>query len=195
MPASGGKKVLTARPLLCTLLLACAPFTLWSAQPAFQLTSPAFEDGGALPRKASNNIPGNARCVGDNVSPPLAWKNAPTGTRSFAIIIENPEGRGGLGSVHWVAYGIPPQITQFAEGEASRDSDHYVGGQNTLKTGHYSGPCTPAGRPQHYLFYIIATDLEPKALPPGLTLPELRDKLAKHALASTGLVGLFTHPD
>jgi Raf kinase inhibitor-like YbhB/YbcL family protein len=195
MLANGRKIVLTMRPLRCTLLLALAPITLWSAQPVFQLTSPAFQDGGMLPRKASNNIPGNARCVGDNISPPLAWKNAPAGARSFALVIENPEGRGGLGSIHWVAYGIPPLVTHFDEGEASHDSDHYIGGLNTLKTGHYAGPCTPAGRPQHYLFYIIATDLDPKVLPPGLTLPELRDKLAKHALASTGLVGLFAHPD
>ena len=103
MLANGRKIVLTMRPLRCTLLLVLAPLTLWSAQPVFQLTSAAFEDGSMLPRKASNNIPGNERCVGDNVSPPLAWKNAPAGTRSFALVIENPEGRGGLGSIHWVA--------------------------------------------------------------------------------------------
>ena len=60
--------------------------------------------------------------------------------------------------------------------------------------GYFSGPCTPPGSPHHYTFKVIATDLDPKELAPGLTLPELEAKLAGHVKGAAGLVGLFTHP-
>ncbi len=85
-------------------------------------------------------------------------------------------------------------MTSLAEGEASQPSDKYVGGKSTQGVGAYSGPCTPPGSPHHYTFVVIATDLDAKELPPGLTLPELWDKLKGHAKASAGLVGLFVNP-
>ncbi len=57
--------------------------------------------------------------------------------------------------------------------------------------GHYSGPCTPPGTPHHYTFVIIATDLEPSELPPGLSLADVQARLAGHAKAAAGLVGQF----
>jgi phosphatidylethanolamine-binding protein (PEBP) family uncharacterized protein len=56
------------------------------------------------------------------------------------------------------------------------------------------GPCTPPGPPHHYTFVLIATDLDPKALPPGLTKPELFEKLTGHVKGSTGIIGLFKNP-
>src|SRR5262245_40897502 len=73
----------------------------------FTLTSTTFKDGQLMPRKVANTNPNNPNCVGDNVSPQLSWANPPEGTRSFAILMEDPEGRGGAGVHHWVAYGIP----------------------------------------------------------------------------------------
>ena len=70
----------------------------------------------------------------------------------------------------------------------------YVGGKSTQGVGYYSGPCTPPGSPHHYTFVIIATDFEPKELPPGLTIPELWAKLPGHAKGAAGLVGLFVKP-
>jgi len=170
-----------------------------AAAPApFTLTSTTFKDGTMMPAKVANmNQPGaqaNPNCVGQNVSPELSWSGAPAGTKSFALTMVDPEGRGGLGVFHWVAYGIPANVTSFAEGEVSKASDKYVGGKSTQGVGNYSGPCTPPGSPHHYTFKVIATDLDPKELPPGLTLPELDAKLAGHAKGAAGLVGLFTHP-
>ena len=163
----------------------------------FTLTSTTFRDGTLMPAKVSNRsnpaMP-NPNCVGENVSPELSWSGVPDGTKSFALTMVDPEGRGGLGVFHWVAYGIPANVTSFAEGEVSKASDKYVGGKSTQGVGNYSGPCTPAGSPHHYTFKIIATDLDPKELPPGLTLPELEAKLAGHTKNAAGLVGLFTHP-
>lgn len=170
-----------------------------AAAPApFTLKSTTFRDGTLMPTKVSNtNAPGaqpNPNCVGQNVSPELSWSGAPEGTKSFALTMVDPEGRGGLGVFHWVAYGIPANVMSFAEGEVSKDSDKYVGGKSTQGVGHYSGPCTPPGSPHHYTFKVIATDLDPKELPPGLTLPELEQKLQGHAKGAAGLVGLFKHP-
>ncbi len=166
-----------------------------AAEP-FMLTSPAFKDGTPMPKKHANNTPGNANCVGENVSPPLAWSNPPAGTKSFALTMVDPEGRGGTGVIHWVAYGIPVSVTGFAEGEVSKPSDKYVGGKSTAGGGAatYMGPCTPPGAPHHYTFILIATDLEPKELPPGLTRDELYAKLTGHTKGATGLVGLFGSP-
>src|SRR4051794_24257558 len=65
-----------------------------AAEP-FTITSSAFKDGGTLATKNAGNVKGNANCVGENVSPPLAWSNAPAGTKSFALIMVDPDGRSG----------------------------------------------------------------------------------------------------
>jgi Raf kinase inhibitor-like YbhB/YbcL family protein len=185
-----------------TMLAAwCIPVTAHAAAPAgpFMLSSSTFKDGTLMPAKVANkNAPGaanpNPNCVGDNVSPQLSWSGAPDGTRSFALTMVDPEGRGGLGVFHWVSYGIPASVTSFAEGEVSQQTDKYVGGKSTQGVAFYSGPCTPPGSPHHYTFKVIATDLDPKELPPGLTLPELEAKLAGHTKGAAGLVGLFVRP-
>jgi Raf kinase inhibitor-like YbhB/YbcL family protein len=159
---------------------------------AFSLTSSTFKDGTMLAVKNAGNIKTNPNCIGDNVSPPLSWSNVPEGTKSFALIMYDPEGRGGLGVDHWTAYGIPASTTGFAEGETSQLSNKYVPGKGTAGLGHYLGPCTPPGTGlHHYTFTLIATDLEPNALPAGLTRAELFAKLAGHSKGTAGLVGLF----
>lgn len=195
--------MLSMKSLQCALAagaitLGFAPVAL--AQGAFTLTSTTFKDGQMMPRKVANNTATNPNCVGENVSPQLSWTGVPAGTKSFAILMEDPEGRGGAGVHHWVAYGIPADVTGFAEGELSKPSDKYVGGKSTQGVGFYSGPCTPPGSPHHYTFILIATDLDPKELPPGLTREELQAKIVppapamSHAKGTAGLVGLFTKP-
>ena len=159
---------------------------------AFSLTSATFKDGTMLAVKNAGNVKGNPNCIGDNVSPPFSWSNVPEGTKSFALTMVDPEGRGGLGVEHWNAYGIPVSRTGFAEGETSALSDKYVGGKGTAGLGHYLGPCTPPGSGlHHYTFTLIATDLEPNALPAGLTRAEMLAKLNGHTKGSAGIVGLF----
>jgi len=180
------------------LALGCAANTA-SAQQAFELKSTTFKDGELMPRKVANKNAQNPNCVGDNVSPQLSWTGAPAGIKSFAILMEDPEGRGGAGVHHWVAYGIPPNVTSFAEGEVSKESDKYVGGKSTQGVGFYSGPCTPPGSPHHYTFVVIGTDFEVKELAPGLTREDFLAKLvpasgASRAKGSAGLVGLFVKP-
>jgi hypothetical protein len=158
----------------------------------FAVTSSAFKDGTMLEKKNAGNNPKNPNCVGENVSPPLTFSNPPAGTKSYALLMVDPEGRQGLGVNHWVAYGIPVSVTGFSEGEVSKASDKYVGGKGTSGLPNYQGPCTPpATGLHHYTFTLIATDLDPKELPPGLTRDELLGKLQGHTKGAAGLVGLF----
>jgi len=189
------------RHLLAASALSVAFAANAVAADPFTLTSTTFKDGQLMPRKVANSTPNNPNCVGENVSPQLAWTGVPDGTKSFAILMEDPEGRGGAGVHHWVAYGIPASVTSFAEGEVSKASEKYVGGKSTQGVGNYSGPCTPAGSPHHYTFVVVATDLDPKELPPGLTREELLAKIVppaptpSHAKGTAGIIGLFVKPN
>jgi Raf kinase inhibitor-like YbhB/YbcL family protein len=189
------------------LLVAAATLTLGlfgttaNAADIFSLTSTTFKDGTVMPKNAANstaNAPTNPNCVGENVSPQFSWSGVPEGTKSFVLTMFDPEGRAPSGVSHWVAYGIPASVTGFAEGEVSKPSDKYVGGKSTQGVGFYSGPCTPPGTtPHHYTFVLIATDFDPKELPPGLTRDELIAKFGPppaHVKGSTGMVGLFVNP-
>ena len=174
------------------------------AADVFTLKSSTFDDGKIMPKKVANNAANtqnNPNCVGENVSPEFSWGNVPEGTKSFVMLMTDPEGRGGAGVVHWVAYGIPGSVTGFAEGEVSKPSDEYVGGKSTRGVGFYSGPCTPPNTmPHRYTFVLIATDFGPKELPPGLTRDEFIGKIAPdnappvHAKGDAWLVGLFVNP-
>jgi Raf kinase inhibitor-like YbhB/YbcL family protein len=180
-----------------TLALGCAAPAA-NAADIFTLQSKTFQDGHMMPKKVANNAPNNPNCVGENVSPELSWSNVPEGTKSLVLLMSDPEGRAPSGVSHWVAYGIPASVTGFAEGETTKDSDKYVGGKSTMGVGHYSGPCTPPNASaHHYTFILIATDFDPKELPPGLTRDEVIAKFGPppaHVKGSTGLVGLFVNP-
>ena len=164
------------------------------AQGAFTLSSASFKDGERLPVKFAGNSKSNPNCVGANLSPAFSWTNPPEGTKSFALLMFDPEGRPPAGVSHWVAYGIPASVTGFVEGEVSKPSEKYVAGVGTAKLNYYAGPCTPAGAPHHYTFTLIATDLEPTALQPGMTREELFKALDGHAKGATGLIGTFSKP-
>jgi Raf kinase inhibitor-like YbhB/YbcL family protein len=161
---------------------------------AFTITSSSFKDGERLPTKMAGNNKQNPNCVGENVSPQLSWANPPAGTKSYALLMFDPEGRPPGGVSHWVAYGIPVSVTGFAEGEVSKQTDKYVGGKSLMNLPHYFGPCTPPGAPHHYTFTLIATDLEPTALQPGMTRDELIKALDGHAKGATGIIGTFSKP-
>jgi Raf kinase inhibitor-like YbhB/YbcL family protein len=182
--------------LIATTLIA----TPAGADGVFTLKSSTFQDGQLMPMKVANSRANvnDPNCVGENVSPQFSWSNVPKGTKSFVLLMSDPEGRAPSGVSHWVAYGIPPSVTSFAEGEVSKASDKYVGGKSTMGVGHYSGPCTTANTsPHHYTFVLIATDFEVGELPPGLTREELTERFGPpptHVKGSAGLVGLFVTP-
>ena len=182
----------------------------------FTLSSPALKDGARLPKKYAGNDPENANCDGDNVSLPLRWSNPPAGTKSFALTMFDPLGRRGVGVVHWVAYDIPATRRSLRAGEASQEPIGFAGGRNNTKrapsaegpidlnalpgTLCWAGPCPRFTEPTRpYTIVLIATDIEPGALPRGLTYYQLAAALHGHALdrdRSHRLLSVMAHqPD
>jgi Raf kinase inhibitor-like YbhB/YbcL family protein len=182
--------------LVAATWVMAAVFAAGSARAAdpFMLSSSGFKDGELLATKMAGNLKTNANCVGENVSPALAWANPPEGTKSFALVMFDPEGRPPGGVTHLVIYGIPPSVTGFAEGELAKASDKFVGGSSVFKLPTYMGPCTPPGPTHHYIFLMIATDLEPAALKAGLTREELMKELDGHSKSAAAVIGTFHHP-
>src|SRR5262245_64929728 len=149
LPLSRTKIMAAASGLLMASVCLCsAAFGAAAGSGAFTLTSQTFKDGQMMPRKVANKNAQNPNCVGDNVSPQLSWSNPPAGTKSYALTMVDPEGRGGLGVHHWVAYGIPANVMSFAEGDVTKDTDKYVGGKSRQGVGSYSGPRTTTRSPQ-----------------------------------------------
>lgn len=178
---------------LCFGIAATAVFGISSnAQSApFSLTSSSFTDGGMLTAKYAADDPVRM-CGGQNVSPALAWSNVPAKTRSFAIFLQDPDGLLGQGVSHWVGYGIPANVTSLTEGELTRGSNHFVGGKGTRDNSLYIGPCPPAGEAaHHYVFTIVATDLEPQAMKPGMTREQVYAAIKGHTLGGTSVVGRY----
>ena len=157
------------------------------------MCSSDLADNARLPPKAAGNFAKNPNCTGQNVSPALAWSNPPDKTRSYAIIWDDQAGRGGLGVSHGVIYGIPASTSGFAEGAlgGAPTSGAFVPGKSTIGMPWF-GPCPPKGNaPQHYVMTIIATEVEPNALSPGLTRAELLKALEGKALRAASLVFRF----
>jgi Raf kinase inhibitor-like YbhB/YbcL family protein len=156
---------------------------------AFIVTSPAFEDGGLLTKRNG----GSGDCGGDNISPPIAWRNVPQGTKSFALVMYDPDGQKGLGSVHWVAYDIPNDRRDLPEAAGTDPAVGFVGGSNSRQLKTYFGPCPPQGDAlHHYVFTVYALDLAPGTLAPGLTRDELFAAIRGHILAAISIVGRYT---
>jgi Raf kinase inhibitor-like YbhB/YbcL family protein len=146
-------------------------------------------------KNACSDTQRSPNCVGENISPPLAWSDPPDGTKSFALLLFDPEGRAPAGVSHMVVYGIPADVKGFAEGELSKPSDKFVGGKNLMGVGIYFGPGTPPNTDwHHHTFTLVATDPDPQALQPGMTREELAAALKDHVKGSAGLVTRFRHP-
>ncbi len=170
------------------------------AAPAWMtVTSTSITDGQRIavrfgaddPRRAcSPRNPAICPCPGKNVSPQLAWHNAPANTKSFAILMYDVDGQYGAGVSHWVAYNIAPTTTELQEGDGSAGKG-FTGGLGTRANANYLGPCPPQGDgPHHYSITVMASDLDPH-LPAGLTREQFLDKAKGHLLSSATIGGLF----
>jgi Raf kinase inhibitor-like YbhB/YbcL family protein len=142
------------------------------AQSGFRLSSSDAAEGATLKIEQVFNGFG---CTGQNVSPALAWSGAPAGTRSFALILHDPDAPTGVGGfTHWIAYNIPASATGLAKGAGAADGKALPAGamQATTSFGAagYGGPCPPAGdKPHRYVFTLYALNTDKVALPPNAT--------------------------
>jgi Raf kinase inhibitor-like YbhB/YbcL family protein len=148
-------------------------------KPTMPVSSAAFADGATIPTQYT--------CSGDNVSPALSWSGAPSGTRSVAIILDDPDAPGGL-FTHWLLWGVAPTTTSLDSHHAAGTGEHE--GKNDMGKTGYKGPCPPAGAPHHYLFHVFALDEVPD-LADGSDRAAVDKALAGHVLADGLLTGLF----
>ena len=151
---------------------------------ALTITSSAFPADGAIPQRFSRE--------GANLSPPIQWHGAPAGTRSFALIVEDPDAPKGTFR-HWVAYNIPPDWSYLTEGAGSREQDTALRmGRNDFGNARYDGPQPPAGGgPHHYHFRLFALDVAELALPPQRPASDIVAAAKERRLGEADVVGTF----
>ena len=145
------------------------------------LQSPAFSYGGEIPKVYT--------CDGKDISPPLIWKDIPKGTRSLALIMEDPDAPGGTW-VHWVLYRIPVRRKSLPPGipPYPKVKSMYQGKNSWGKIG-YGGPCPHSGK-HRYFFYLYA--LKKKLfLPPSLTKEELLKEISPYILKKASYMGVY----
>ena len=147
-----------------------------------QITSPAFAEGSMIPVKYT--------CDGQDISPPLAWKDAPSGTKSFALISDDPDAPVGTW-VHWVAYNIPPNMNSLGENVKPEKEfkDGMRQGNNDWPKIGYGGPCPPGGTHRYY-FKLYALDAM-LALKPGATKAQVLQAMEGHVLAEAQLMAKY----
>jgi Raf kinase inhibitor-like YbhB/YbcL family protein len=174
--------------LLCAFLAACSPVSQNNATPRepagkFKLTSTAFEAGGAIPRQFT--------CEGSDISPALRWTDPPAGTKSLALIVDDPDAPAGTW-VHWVLYDLPPTARELPENMAkdAELSDGARHGRNDFHRLGYGGPCPPPGPAHRYFFKLYALDAK-VGLKPGSSKADLENAMKGHILAEGQLMGRF----
>jgi len=149
-----------------------------------RLTSSAFQDHGIIPRKHT--------CEGADVSPPLAIEDVPAGTRSLALIVDDPDAPDPAAPkmtwVHWVLYDLPPDTFALPEGVTSTTLQARDGINDWKRTG-YGGPCPPIGR-HRYFFKLFALD-RPLGDLQRPSSAQLQRALAGHVLAQATLMGTY----
>lgn len=148
-----------------------------------QLTSTAFNNMQSIPREYT--------CDGKNISPPLSWKGAPAGTRSFVLIVDDPDAPGGTWT-HWVVYDLPGDTSELVEDAAKSQlaSGDTKQGLNDFKHADYGGPCPPAGKQHRYMFKLYALDTM-LGLKSGASKQEVEAAMAKHILGQGQLIGTY----
>jgi Raf kinase inhibitor-like YbhB/YbcL family protein len=148
---------------------------------AFQLFSTAFAHGGWIPDLHT--------CQGADLSPALEWSGEPAGTRSFALIVDDPDAPGGIWN-HCLLWDIPSKTHNLAQG--FKPGSIGLSGRNDFGRTGYGGPCPPKGHGAHrYLFKLYALDLESLGLQEGRKRADLDRTMSGHVLAEAQYMGRF----
>lgn len=162
------------------------------ASNAFTLTSPDIANGKTIGEAQVFNSFG---CSGRNVSPALAWRNPPAGTKSFALMVHDPDAPTGSGWWHWVAYNIPADTTSLAAGAGDPKKNLMpagaVQGRTDFGTPGYGGPCPPPGKPHHYYFRLYALKVSRLEVPADATPALIGFNVTANALGKAQIMGLY----
>ena len=147
-----------------------------------KITSSAFEDGALIPAKYT--------CDGEDVSPPLQWEAVPEGTKSIALISDDPDAPVGTW-IHWVLYNLPAEVKELAEAVPADETLPGGARQGTTDFGRigYGGPCPPSGTHRYFFkIYALDTDVD---LPRGADKSELLEAMQGHILGEGRLMGKY----
>jgi Raf kinase inhibitor-like YbhB/YbcL family protein len=148
------------------------------------LTSPAFEHGGEIPTEYT--------CEGADISPQLLWSGVPAGTKSFALIVDDPDAPDPAAPkmtwVHWILYNLPADCSHLPKGVSQLPPGTGQGLNDWKRTG-YGGPCPPIGR-HRYFFKLYALDTRLPDLG-NVTKKDLEQAMKGHILAQTELMGTY----
>jgi Raf kinase inhibitor-like YbhB/YbcL family protein len=178
------KRIFAVLAFLITLMMICQA-RAGGAGEAMKLSveSPAFGQGEKIPVKYT--------CDGEDMSPPLKWSPGPAATKSYALIVDDPDAPGGS-FTHWLAYNVPSGVTSLDEHVTAlyRLGDGTLQGKNSYGRIGYGGPCPPPGRPHHYRFGVYALDTRLK-LGPGASKDGLLTAMSGHVLAQGELTGVY----
>jgi len=143
-----------------------------------QLTSPAFKHNGLIPEQYT--------CEGSNISPRLEWTGAPAHTKSFVLIVEDPDATGKTW-VHWLLYNIPGTSNFLPE---NAQNGQFTNGATVFNGAHqWGGPCPPAGTHRYY-FILYALDI-PLDLRPGKEKQHILHSMHNHIIDKSTLIGLY----
>lgn len=184
VPVSYSMQIGAALAMAVVLLsgLAAASVMAQDSSAKLELKTTAFQPGSTIPRQYT--------CSGKNVSPALSWSQPPAPTKSFVLIVDDPDAPSGTW-VHWVVYNLPESARGLPQGVPAGKSIAGGGAQgvNDFPTNGYRGPCPPAGGPHRYFFrlYALDTTLSPSALHRG----DVDAAMKGHILAQTELMGTF----
>ena len=150
---------------------------------SLELYSRSFAAGGNIPQKYT--------CDGEDVSPELHWDEPPAGTKSFALIADDPDAPGGTW-VHWVLFNLPAQTRSLPEGVPKMDSleNGAAHGRNDFRKIGYGGPCPPPGKPHRYFFKLYALDTTLN-LKPGATKADVERAMQGHILGQGEWMGKY----
>jgi Raf kinase inhibitor-like YbhB/YbcL family protein len=160
-----------------------AALSLVVAVSGMQLSSSDFPAGGSIPRA---NMATD--CGGKNLTPELHWSAAPAGTKSFALIVRDPDAPIAGGFYHWVVYNIPASATSLKAGATLQDL-----GANTTGNAAYYGPCPPPGPAHHYIFTLYALDVPQVRADAPPSAAQLEQRMAGHVLARATLSAVAAH--
>jgi Raf kinase inhibitor-like YbhB/YbcL family protein len=150
---------------------------------AFSIRSSAFTNGSPIPKKYT--------CLGDNISPPLTWLDAPEETVSFVLTVTDPDAAPDI-FTHWMLYNIDGAFNNLPEGAVPGEGP-MLGverGRNDFGELDYRGPCPPVGPAHRYFFRLYAIN-EKVELPSGATREQILSAISENILAHTQLMGSF----
>jgi Raf kinase inhibitor-like YbhB/YbcL family protein len=186
-------KQLFARSAFLALCLGAGTAGAVEHPDLFRAWSPDFTDDGWL--SAENASTGTSprgpwQCGGKNISPAISWSGAPADTKSFAIVMNDPDAAMGRGGNHWIIYDIPPTAKGIDRGAVAPGT--FVPGDSGIGKLAYHGPCAePGAKPHHFLFMVFAVDLPRGTLAPGLTVAEFMQRIQGHNTAEASIAARY----